>query len=511
MKALHLTEIIAAVKGTAIWLCGDESYNENTICIETVSTNSRDSLVGGLFVPIQGERVDAHDYIVGAFQNGAVASFTSRHQTMEDVMNDPSLSSMRENESTSPKVLICVANTLDALQTLATYYRNQFQVPIIGISGSVGKTTTKEMIAAALQTKQRVLKTFGNMNSQIGLSLMMFELDESYDVAVIEMGISEPMEMERLCRIAQPKYAVLTNIGVSHIANLKTRENIRKEKSNIANCFQSDSILYVNGNDELLLEIYENYVRTANGKDRIGLQTMDLCETTKQCLSNARVTAFGTHTSCTFRAEDVVTKEEQTSFTLVYPDGREQIDLSVCGIHNVYNAVVALAIAYEFGIHPSDAKRGLFEYRPMDMRGQIVTLDTLKVIDDTYNASPDSMKSGIQVLLDLSGVRRRIAVLADVLELGEFSQHCHYEVGTFLSKTNVDVLITVGTQASYIAQAVHDSDSNMEVYSFATNEQVNSFLNLFVEPNDGILVKGSRGMHTEQIVAHLRERWSKRM
>lgn len=503
MEALHLKEILSAVNGTAIWLDAVDSQLAENMKIHQVSTNSRDTLEQGLFVPVIGERVDAHNFIGGAFQNGAIASFTSRHQSMSDVMSDETLTAFIHEGDTKGKVLICVDNTLEALQTLATYYRNKFQTPVIGISGSVGKTTTKEMISAALETKFHVLKTFGNMNSQIGVALMMFELDASKDVAVIEMGISEPHEMERLCSIAQPKFAVLTNIGVSHIANLKTRENIRKEKSKIVNAFDSSSALYVNGNDDLLKEIYTGYetvMKSSKGTAEFGI---DLDEITKKKLLESRVIAFGTEDYCGFRAIDITTEEERTSFTLVYPEGKEQVQLNVCGIHNVYNALVALAIAYEFGITPEVAKLGLQSYQPMKMRGQIFEYGDLKVIDDTYNASPDSMKSGIHVLLDLSGVHRRIAILADVLELGELSEQCHYGVGEYLADTKVDVLITVGSQAKFIANAVKDRNSGIETYSFEKNEDANAFLATFVKHKDGILVKGSRGMHTEEIVGFL--------
>jgi len=493
MESLHLNEILTAVGGTAILLGDAESQKINEIAITKVSTNSRDDISNGLFVPVIGERVDAHDFIAGAFGQGAVVSFTSRHKSIEDVIKDEKLKEAQE--LLNGKVLIVVDDTLEALQKLAIYYRNKFNVPVIGISGSVGKTTTKEMISAALETKLSVLKTFGNMNSQIGVALMMFGLDSSKEAAVIEMGISEPHEMERLCAIAQPEYAVLTNVGVSHIANLKTRENIRKEKSKIVNAFGTESVLFVSGSDDLLKEIYLDYKSGSFG--------IDLDETTKNKLESSKVTAFGVEEYCEYRAMNIVTEDEKTTYTLVYDGGTEEVKLNVCGIHNVYNSLVAIAVAREFGIEPSVSKIGLESYQPIKMRGQIFTYGSIKVIDDTYNASPDSMKSGVNVLLDLSGVKRRIAVLADVLELGEMSESCHYGVGEAMVGKNVDVLVTVGTQARFIAKAVEDQKSSIETYSFENNEQANAFLKEFVRPEDGILVKGSRGMHTEQIVEML--------
>lgn len=497
MEALHLKEVLFAVGGTAIWLGKATSESTENVVIEKVSTNSRDEMNNGLFVPIIGERVDAHDFILGAFENGAVVCFTSRHKSIDDVMKDEKLN----GQDYTGKVMISVENTLEALQKLATYYRDKFTIPIIGISGSVGKTTTKEMISAALETKYRVLKTFGNMNSQIGVALMMFELDKDKDIAVIEMGISEPNEMNHLNKIAKPQDAVLTNIGVSHIANLKTRENIRKEKAKIVNAFDENSTLYVNGNDDLLREIYLDAQNVKKG----GSFQIDLDQTTKEKLQNSQVLAFGTNEDCLYHAIDIKTENEKTSFTMVYPGGSEEVHLQVCGIHNVYNALVALAIANKYGISPKIAKEGLATYEPIKMRGQIFNYGKIKVIDDTYNASPDSMKSGINVLLDLSGVKRRIAILADVLELGELSEACHYGVGKYIADKKIDTLITVGEQAKFIAKAIKDKKSEVQTYSFDSNEQANDYLGTFVKEGDGILVKGSRGMHTEKIVEFLRK------
>lgn len=503
MKSLQLNEILEAVGGTVIWLNDAVACEAKEVCVSKVSTNSRDELTNGLFVPIIGERVDAHDFIKGALDMGAVVSFTSRHKCKEDVMADVAFTEVCNQKAYEGKVLIAVEDTLKALQMLATFYRMKFETPVVGISGSVGKTTTKEMISAALETKCKVLKTFGNMNSQIGVALMMFELDGTQDVAVIEMGISEPEEMKHLCAIAKPKYAVLTNIGVSHIANLKTRENIRKEKANIVNCFGKDSVLYVNGTDDMLQKIAFDFTALSNGQNDF---SVDLSETTKSLLKEAKVVAFGTEEYCGFRAVNIETQDEKTSFILSYPEGKEEIRLNVCGIHNVYNAVVALAVAYEFGIHPSVAKQGLESYQPIKMRGQIMNYGSIKVIDDTYNASPDSMKSGINVLLDLNGVNRRIAVLADVLELGDMSSECHYGVGEYVANTAVDALVTIGQQAKFIAKAVKEKNGAIKTYSFDNNEEANEFLLGFVKEQDGILVKGSRGMHTEQIVEALSKR-----
>ncbi len=500
MEALTIKEIAEAVAGTI--LTGDENMQ-----ITNVSTNSKKLEAGSLFVPIIGEKVDAHDFIPDAFENGARACFTSRHKEVTKDMNQA-------------MAYICVKDTLEALQALGTYYRNKFNIPIIGITGSVGKTTTKEMVAAALETRYKVLKTEGNMNSQVGLPLMMLRLDSSYDIAVIEMGMSEFGEMAKLTSIAQPEAAVVTNIGVSHIGQLKTRENIRKEKLNIINSFQPGSVLFVNGNDDLLSEIYTESKALQTRKDAAGnsaeekdkeysqnFGTIDLSSETLEKFYQSKVVGFGIEDTCDYRAENIKTSEGKTYFTLrktkaqnaTDGDG-EEIVLQVLGIHNVYNALVALAVSELYHIPVSAAKEGLYNYQPIAMRGQIKEINQIRIIDDSYNASPDSMKSGIQVLLEMENISRRIAILADILELGELSYQCHYDVGTYIAEQKIDEVVTIGKEAAYIAKGVQDKNSGIVTHSFSSNQEAIQYLEGQLKAGDGILVKGSRSMRTDEIV-----------
>ncbi len=474
MEALSVKEIAQAIGG--IILCGDE----NTL-ITSAGTNSKNMEADSLFIPIVGERVDAHDFIEDAFRNGAAACFTSKDTVLD-----------------KDKVYIRVVDTLKALQALGTYYRKKFSIPVIGITGSVGKTTTKEMVAAALGVKYNVLKTEGNMNSQVGLPLMMLRINSGHEIAVIEMGISEEGEMARLAEIAGPEAAIMTNIGVSHIAQLKTRENIRREKLNIINAFHQDSVLFINGNDNLLAELYKN----GNGDS----EDLDLCEITGAKYKDARVCAFGTEEFCDYRAENIRTIDGKTHFTLRKKTGEtEEIVLKVLGMHNVSNALAALAVAEYFHIPLSAAAKGLYEYEPIAMRGQIKEANQVKIIDDSYNASPDSMKSGIHVLLELEGIKRRIAVLADVWELGDISRQCHYEIGVFIAGQKIDEVITVGQEAGYIADGIKDNNQLITTHSFMKNEEAITYLKSILKPGDGLLVKGSRGMKTDEIVKAVSE------
>ena len=472
MKEMNIAEVAGAVKGNII-------HGSKTINISSVSTNSKEVSEGALFVPIIGEQYDAHDFIEDAYKHGALACLTSK----EDIYHEGI-------------TCIQVEDTLVALQDLARYYRNQFNIPIIGITGSVGKTSTKEMISGVLSTRYNVLKTAGNMNSQIGLPLMMFRLEEEHDIAVIEMGISEEGEMDKLVSIAQPNAAIVTNIGVSHIGQLKTKENIRKEKLKIINEFNKESILFINGNDPLLEELLE--CSQKYGK-------IDMSETTENKLKRSSLISFGTKGSNDYHSQDIKTEDGKTYFTLVNSNtgSKEDIVLPLLGEHNVNNALCALAVARAYNIPMSIAKKGIEDYQSLAMRGEIKKAHGITIIDDTYNASPDSMKSGIEILLSLSGVKRRIAVLADILELGSVSKQIHTEVGEFIASKNIDELITIGQEAKYIAEGVNSNKKNIITHSFDNNSQAIKYLEGILTEGDAILVKGSRGMKTEEIVQYL--------
>lgn len=459
MEKLSLKEIAHAVSGKIV--AGDEN-----LYITFVSTNSRNVEGNTLFIPIIGERVDAHNFIDQAFERGAVATLTSRGIS----------ENYQPNEN---RAYIQVKDTLLALQDLATYYRNQFDIPIIGITGSVGKTTTKEMIAEVLETKYRVLKTSGNMNSQIGLPLTIFGIEKNHEVAVIEMGMSEIGEMEKLAKIARPTIGVITNIGVSHIGQLKSQDNILKEKLNMINGFNKDNNLYLNGNDSLLAKVNEFY-------------------------SNATIFSFGTTEACNYKASNIQTINGETHF--VYSDKEETQDviLGVLGVHNVYNGLVALAIAKQLNIDLSVAKKGLGQYRPIAMRGQIEDINGIKIIDDTYNASPDSIKGAIEVLLHLDSKGRKIAVLADVLELGEISYDCHYDIGSFVATTKINEVVAIGNEARAIVRSIRDSKANIVANTFTNNENAIAYLKVKLKEGDAVLVKGSRGMHTDEIINALK-------
>ncbi len=453
MKSMTVREIADAVGGTI--LCGDP---------ETIVTNvqydSRTVTDGSLFVPIRGEKVDAHQFIEQCMQKGA-AAFTQYDAPYEAV-----------------KPYIKVNDTLAALQKLAAVYRSEFtDLRLVGVTGSVGKTSTKEMIAAALSKGFNVMKTSGNKNSQIGMSATMFDICEENEAAVIEMGISEFGEMDRLCDISHPNIAVMTNIGTAHIENLKTQENIRSEKLKITNNFDEKGILFINGDDKLLAEL-------------AGKQPF-------------KTISFGMGEDNDYYADKVETEGFNTSFLCVNVGGVKRFTIPALGRHSVTNALAAIAIARYLGLKDDVIQAGLLTYKNAPMRQQIYQLDRFTVIDDSYNASPEATKVSLDVLKSIAK-NKSIAVLADMLELGERSAELHYSVGKHLADICVDTLIAVGKLSEETAKGAADNGCQNVVMA-ANNDIAFEILENLIEDGCTILVKGSRGMHTDEIVKKIIE------
>ena len=347
MENITIAEVLSATGGKLLSGNTDQT-------ISSISTDSRKIGENCLFIPLKGENFNGNDFIEKAFENGAITSLVSSYYNSENINGS----------------LIEVDDTLKAIQNLAKYYRNKFNIPVIGVTGSVGKTTTKEMIAAALGKTMKVFKTSGNYNGQIGLPLTIFNLDSSYEAAVLEMGISKFGEMEKLADIADPDIGVITNIGMSHMENFKTLENTCREKLKIVK--KENATLYLNGDSPILSEIEKDIPQT--------------------------VFYFGLNGDYPFKCQDVYSNGGMTNFTLITPQFREEISIPCLGIHNVYNALAAIAIALNMGIHLDDIKEGLLQFKNAAMRQQITKINEITIIDDSYNASPDSVKSAINVL-----------------------------------------------------------------------------------------------------------------
>ncbi|MBE5927872.1 MAG: UDP-N-acetylmuramoyl-tripeptide--D-alanyl-D-alanine ligase [Lachnospiraceae bacterium] len=471
MDNISIKDVIDAL-GAELYY-GDSSRVKD-VFINNVTSDSREVKENTLFLCIKGERVNGHDFLPASYEKGAVCAFISENVDTSGYKDDI--------------YLIKTEDVIKAVQTLALWYRRKFDIPVIGVTGSVGKTTTKEMTACALAAGKKVLKTIGNRNSQLGVALMMFELSKEFDIAVIEMGISESGEMDRLTHIAEPEAAIVTNIGVSHIANLKSRENICKEKLSITNGFsENGGVLYVCGNDDMLNVITKESELVNN---------------------TAEVISYGTCDNCNVKAVNIENDNDTVSFDVYINEKTVHVTLNVTGLHNVCNAVTALLLADRYGVDVEAAAEALSEYRPMAMRGERFTFNNAIVIDDTYNASPDSIKSILNVLWDMKCTGKKYAVLADVLELGEMSKELHTEIGSYINNMNdtgrkTDVLITFGKNAAFIADKVREH-GKCEVYSFDNRDDITKLLKENLGEGDVCIIKGSRGMKMDEIIKGLK-------
>jgi UDP-N-acetylmuramoyl-tripeptide--D-alanyl-D-alanine ligase len=453
---IKFSEIERIVGGGVI--SGNDKIN-----IIRVSTDSRDIKNGDLFIPIKGPNFDGHNYIKEAFNKGAVAALTQNIIEPEE-----------------DKIIIKVEDTLVALGKIANYYRNNFKIPFVAITGSVGKTSTKEMVAKALSCKYNVLKTSGNFNNEIGLPLTLFNLKKDHTSAVIEMGMSDFGEISRLSKITQPNIAVITNIGLSHIENLGSKQNILKAKMEILDGLSSNGIVVLNGDDSLLK----------------GMKN----------LLKYKTVFFGMEEGLEYQAYNINTRGENgSSFEIMLNSTEYSVFVPVPGIHNIYNALAAISVANEMNMDLNLVIQSIADYCPEKMRMEILELKNLKVINDTYNASPQSMEAAINVLNDIGNENRKIAILGDMLELGEWSDKAHYDIGKYLTTKKISIIVLVGKNVKNIYKgAIENGFNNENIYNFNKNKEVIEFINESVNENDIILVKGSRGMYMEEIVNHIK-------
>jgi len=451
MKPLSIAQIAHAT--------GGRLSGEPTLAVSSVVIDSQQAGPDSLFVPQIGQRVDAHDYIASAVEHGAVAAVVSRPPT----------------PLTKLTTWVEVPDTRRALQDIARYHRLRFSFPLITVTGSVGKTSTKDMIAAALASRWQVAKTAGNMNSQVGLPLSLLTLDDGDQAGVFELGMSEFGEIAELSLIARPDIGVITNIGISHIEQLGSQENILREKLSVGAGMSESGIMVLKGDDPLLAPQHDHLPQKA--------------------------VFFGMANWCDYRAEELVSDRSGVSFILVCASGRQPVSLPVPGRHHVYNALAALAVADLCGIELDAAAGALANFHGEKMRLQIIDCGSIHIIDDTYNASPDSMRAALAVLADLKPTGRRIAVLADMFELGALSEQSHYDLGKTVADLGIDCLLTVGERAAGIADGAMAASGSTLVESFPGNHEAVARLQELLTPGDAVLVKGSRGMHTEEIVS----------
>lgn len=427
-----------------------------------VCTDTRKIQPGSLFVCLRGERFDGHSFASQAAQLGAAALLVD-HPVDADV----------------PQLV--VTDTGKALLQLAGWYRRRFQLPVVGLTGSVGKTTTKEFIALVLGAKYNTLKTQGNLNNEIGVPQMLFRLEDSHTAAVIEMGMNHFGEISRLTRAVAPTVGLITNIGVSHIENLGSRAGILQAKLEILEGMAPDAPLIVNMDNDML--------RTVKLGDR-PLLTFAIDDQ-----------------SADFTATDIAEQGSTTTFTVHHSTFTQPVTIPTVGIHNVYNALAAMAVGYVTGVDPAAAASALANYVPAGMRQNLVQVGGVQVIEDCYNASPDSMRAALQTLGKLP-VHRRYAVLGAMLELGDYAKEAHTQVGKMAAENGIDGVLAYGADAAYIVDAAKQAGLE-NARLFDTKEALAQSLAQQVQPGDGVLFKGSRGMHLEDVMHTVYERWEK--
>lgn len=451
MKPITLQEVAMAC-------CGTLHGNPDAV-ITSIVTDSRKAGKGSLFAAIKGARVDGHRFIPAVAEQGAVCVLC-------------------EEKPDTDIAYIKVESTLVALKGIAEYYRSLFTIPFIGITGSVGKTSTKEFISAVLAQKYNVHKTGGNFNNELGVPITLFGLEEEHEVAVIEMGISGFGEMTRLSKMVRPDICVITNIGYCHLENLGDRDGVLRAKTEMFQYLSADGTIILCHDDDKLRTVTDYH--------------------------GIRPTFYGTGND-EYRAENITEKGlDGIGCTLIHrsrtddPDDNARIDVTIptMGRHNVLNALCAMAVGTQLGLTPEEIKRGLESFENVGSRNHIIKTDTLTIIDDCYNANPTSTKAGLDTLSKLGG--RRVAILGDMKELGADEIALHREVGAYAKEVGIDMLVAVGPLSEATAEGYGKG-----AYYYPTVERCIDRLKRYLLPGDTILVKASHSMRFERIVEAL--------
>lgn len=425
------------------------------VTIQAVVTDSRKVVPGCVFVCFPGERVDGHTFAAGAYQNGA-AYIIANHPV----------------EGVPAERTVVVPDSALAMIRMASNYRMLFSPRIIGVTGSVGKTTTKEFCYAVLSAFGNALKTEGNQNNDIGVPNTLFRLAPETEYAVVEMGMDHAGEIERLTRCVRPSAGIITMIGVSHLENLGTRENILKAKMEICAGLPDGAPLVLNADNDLL--------------------------PTAQVPARLRAVWFGIENDADVRAENIVTGAQGTSFTIVdRENGSFPVSIPTAGLHTVYDALSAYAAATRLGLDPARCAAALSNYQTTGMRQHIVEKGGVTVIEDCYNASPDSMKAAISVLKALPNARK-IALLGDMLELGDASEEGHRHTGEWVAEAGINVLIAYGPRSGAMAEAA--KAQGVTTVHCQNEQEVLQCLRQFVQPGDALLAKASHAMKLEELL-----------
>ena len=452
MQALNIKDVAKAIGAECAIDCQ----------IYDICTDTRKITQGCLFIAIKGENFDGHDFAAKALEDGAVAVVCEK---------DCSLGERQ----------LLVKSTRQALLDAAGYYRSLFNIPVVGITGSVGKTTTKEMTHTVLSTKYKTLKNEANLNNEIGVPLTLLRLDSSYEAAVIEMGMSNAGEIAAITAAVKPDIAIITNIGVSHMENLGSRENILKAKLEITQGMKKGSVLILNGDDDYL-------------------PTVDLPDFSLKFFGVSKPDSDIT-------AKDVSLSDSGADFTAKTAEGEVSVSLPVTGIHNVCDSLSAIYAGLKLGISLENAAKALGDYAVSGMRQRVNRINGITVIEDCYNASPDSVKAALSVLSSMNA-ERKIAVIGDMKELGSITEQAHKNVGIQAAELGIDILLTYGQMAA-LATIYGISSGVPFCKAFGDKQELAAYLAQTVKEGDAVLFKASRAMRLEEIMNMLYEELKK--
>jgi len=427
-------------------------------CVEGIAIDSRKIEAGWLFAATVGERVDGHSFIESCYEKGALCCLGEKAPVCE-------------NQS-----YIQVVSTFQALKDIAEYYRSTLKIPVVGITGSVGKTSTKEMIASVLGAKFNTLKTAGNFNNEVGLPLTVFNIREKHEAAVLEMGISDFGEMHRLSKIARPDLCVMTNIGLCHLEFLGDRDGVLRAKSEIFDFAAEGAKAIVNGDDDKL--------RTLKSRE------------------NLDVTLFGMESGNDIYAKNVENLGlDGLKCDFSTPAGDFSAHIHIPGMHMVYNALAGTCVGLACGLTLDEIKTGIESAQTISGRNNIIHTEKYTIMDDCYNANPVSMKASLDVLSSALG--RKVAILGDMGELGTEEAALHYTVGEHAAKKQIDLLLCVGTLSEEIVKGAKAVNPEMDAYVFSNKEELLDKLSEFLNDGDSILIKASHFMQFEKIVTAL--------
>lgn len=429
-----------------------------------VSINTKEIQSGNLFVPLKGEKRDGHEFVHDAFKQGASATLWQK-----DVPNPP-----------QDVPIILVDDTLDALQQLAGKYREQLPIKVVAVTGSNGKTTTKDILAGLLSVNYKVQKTQGNFNNHIGLPLTLLSLKEDTEVAVLEMGMSDFGEIDLLTKLAKPDVALITNIGDAHLQDLGSREGIAKAKLEIVNGLKDNGLFVYPGDEPLLEEQLETIVKPIRTK------------------------TFGKSNNNDFYANQIEFNDSGTAFKTNVTD--LTFHLSFLGEYNVMNALAAMIVANEFGVPYPMMNTAFAQIKLTEMRMEITRgINGAQILNDAYNASPTSVKAVIDLVATLSGFSRKIVVLGDMLELGPKEKQFHIEIGEYINPNKIKYVFTYGKLATYIAEGARTNFEQDRVFSFEDKQELIKKLQTYLDENSFVLVKASRGMRLEEVVEAIKD------